>query len=439
MDTFNIQGGKKLRGTIPVMGAKNAAGPIIAATTLIRDSVVLRNVPDISDVSAILDIVESMGASVERNTDHSVVIDATHLDVATINYDLIKKIRFSIFFLGCLARRFGKIQMAIPGGCSIGSRPLDAHFSALRDLGYECTVADQWITVEKKSDPRGSIVMSEFSVTGTETAILASVLCDDSVTIRCAAADHVVQDLCWFLNAAGAEIGGVGTHILSITGVKSLHATEYTIMPDPIETGTFIALAAATRGSIEIQNAAPEFLSLEMRKFEDIGVTCALKDVRRSVHGVYDLATIVPHVQHSIRPIKKLHSMPYPGFTPDLMQPFALLMTQAQGISLIHDWMYDGRLRYVSELQKMGANITVMDPHRVLIVGPTPLYAKEIMSYDLRAGATLVLAGLIAEGETVIRGVEQVDRGYERLEERLQKLGAVIHRTHAAESNENAE
>src|SRR3989338_8712884 len=171
MDTFNIQGGKKLRGTIPVMGAKNAAGPIIAATTLIRDSVVLRNVPDISDVSAILDIVESMGASVERNTDHSVVIDATHLDVATINYDLIKKIRFSIFFLGCLVRRFGKIQMAIPGGCSIGSRPLDAHFSALRDLGYECEVDDQWFTVEKKSDPRAQKVMNALRLTGTEKAI----------------------------------------------------------------------------------------------------------------------------------------------------------------------------------------------------------------------------------------------------------------------------
>ena len=323
--------------------------------------------------------------------------------------------------------------MAIAGGCSIGRRPVDAHFSALRDLGYECSVDDQWITVEKKSDPRGSIVMSEFSVTATETAILASVLCDDSVTIKCAAADHVVQDLCWFLNAAGARISGIGTHSLSISGVKSLHAAEYWIMPDPIETGTFIALAAATRGSIEILNAAPEFLTLEMRKFENIGVTFTMKNVRRSLHDSYDLATIVPHVQHSLRPIKKLHSMPYPGFTPDLMQPFALLMTQAQGISLIHDWMYDGRLRYVTELQKMGANITIMDPHRVLIVGPTPLYAKEITSYDLRAGATLVLAGLIAEGETLIHGVEQVDRGYERLEERLQELGADIRRIHSDE------
>ncbi|MEK7584226.1 MAG: UDP-N-acetylglucosamine 1-carboxyvinyltransferase, partial [Patescibacteria group bacterium] len=287
MDSFNIQGGKKLRGIIPVMGAKNAAGPIIAATTLIRERVVLKNIPDISDVSALLDILESMGASVIRGADHSVVIDASSLDIATINFNLIKKIRFSIFFLGCLARRFGKIQMAIPGGCSIGSRPLDAHFSALRDLGYECSVDDQWITVEKKSDPRGSIVMSEFSVTATETAILASVLCDDSVTIKCAAADHVVQDLCWFLNAAGARISGIGTHSLSISGVKSLHAAEYWIMPDPIETGTFIALAAATRGSIEILNAAPEFLTLEMRKFENIGVTFTMKNVRRSLHDSY--------------------------------------------------------------------------------------------------------------------------------------------------------
>ncbi|MBI4128596.1 MAG: UDP-N-acetylglucosamine 1-carboxyvinyltransferase, partial [Parcubacteria group bacterium] len=303
-----------------------------------------------------------------------------------------------------------------------------AHIEAFRKLGYRCEIQDDRISIERQSAPQRELVMKEFSVTATENVLLASVLSDNALTVHCSAAEHVVQDLCWFLSAAGAKIEGIGTHRLAISGVRKLHGVEYTIMPDPVETGTFIALAAATHSRLAILNTAPEFLKCELSKFEEIGLTFAVENTRRDSLGNYTTATLLPQKKQTLAAIKKLHSMPYPGFAADLIQPFALLMTQAQGISLIHDWMYDGRLRYVSELSKMGANITIQDTHRILVTGPTPLYAKEITSYDLRAGATLVLAALIAEGRSVLHGIHQVDRGYEALDARLRSIGADIRR-----------
>ena len=272
------------------------------------------------------------------------------------------------------------------------------------------------------------MVMSEFSVTATENVILASVLGNSSIRVECCASEPHVQDLCWFLESCGAHIAGIGTHTLTIQGVEKLHPSEYTIIPDPIELGTFVVLAAATHTTLRIENATPAFLRMGMKKFEEVGIEFAVEDQRNDSLGHYEIATVIPKKIQTLQALKKVHCMPYPGFPADLVQPFALLMTQAQGITLVHDWMYDGRLRYVSELQKMGANITVLDPHRILIVGPTPLYGKEIVSYDLRAGATMIVAALIAEGTTTIHGIQQVDRGYEAIDSRLNALGAGIQR-----------
>jgi len=428
MENFIIQGGHKLQGDIEVKGAKNATTPILAATVLIQGECILHNVPRISDVETMLSIIKSMGGAAEWFADNSLRINCTDIDPTKIDLKLVKKIRSSILFMGCLAQRFGKFSMPLPGGCNIGSRPLDAHFDALRNLGYRCTLKNDLYTIERTTQPSKELVMSEFSVTATENVILASVIGDNKLTIKCCAAEHIVQDLCWFLNSAGAKIQGIASHTLQISGVSKLHGVEFTVMPDPIEMGTFIALGAVMQSPIRICNAAPEFLSLELRKFADAGVKIDFENIRSDALGKYQLATILPRKLHMLKALKKVHTMPYPGFAADLIQPFTLLMTQAQGITLIHDWMFDGRLRYVTELQKMGANITILDPHRITVMGPTPLYATEITSYDLRAGATLVLAGLLANGETTIKGIEQVDRGYEKLDERLSKLGARIKR-----------
>jgi len=267
------------------------------------------------------------------------------------------------------------------------------------------------------------------SVTGTENMILAAAINQGTVRIRVAAADPSVQDLCWFLKKMGVDIEGIGTNNLKIKGASSLKGCEYFVMPDPIETGTFICLAGATRSKITIENTAPEFLALELEKYKEVGLKLDIKYLDISPSENYKLANIEVNGRVDLKAIKKLHDMPHPGFKADLIQPFTVLMTQAEGTSLIHDWMYDGRLKYVAELKKMGSNIVVSDPHRIVVIGPAPLFGKEITSFDLRAGATLIIAALAASGTSVVSNIYQVDRGYESLDVRLSKLGAKIERT----------
>jgi UDP-N-acetylglucosamine 1-carboxyvinyltransferase len=430
MDTFIIQGGRKLSGTIDVQGAKNSVGPIIAATILVSGESIIHNIPRIGDAEVLLGILESMGAQVNWEGHSTARINCESIDPTKIDYTAVKRIRLSVLLIGALAQRFGAVRMSVPGGCNIGNRSLDAHFEGLKALGYSVEQKDDLFHINRVSGPARTVIMTEFSVTAAENMILASVLGEHTVTFHCIAADPQVQDLCWFLEAAGAKIAGIGTHTLTIEGVSALRPTEYSVMPDPLELGTFIVLAAALHSEIRIQNAVPDFLQLTIKKFEEIGVAFEYSDVRQSDRKKYEIKTMVPRLaQRPLRAVQgKVHTMPYPGFSPDIIQPFALLLTQAAGVSLVHDWMYDGRLRYVQELQKMGANITVLDPHRILIVGPTPLYGKEITSYDIRAGATVVIAALLAEGTSTIQNIAQVDRGYERLDERLGALGASIKR-----------
>ncbi|MFA5126436.1 MAG: UDP-N-acetylglucosamine 1-carboxyvinyltransferase [Patescibacteria group bacterium] len=428
MSNFIIQGGAHLKGDIKVAGFKNAATPIIAASILTKEKVKLHNVPVIEDVKKMIQIIVSMGAKVVWTDKNSLEIDASDLDPAKLDMELVKTMRSSILLMGSLVARFGKLATREPGGCQIGARSLDAHLMAFDQLGVDIRQEGKFYHLEKVRPAVPEIVMTEFSVTGTENVIMAAALNHGTVVVKIAAADPSVQDLCWFLVSLGVGIEGIGTHTLKIKGSSKLHGSEYYIMPDPIETGTFISLAGATRSRLTITDCAPELMALEIEKYREVGLKLAIDYTSHSHNKNYRLANIMVDGQVDLKAIKKLHDMPYPGFAADLLQPFAVLMTQAEGTSLIHDWMYDGRLKYVAELKKMGANIVISDPHRVIILGPSPLYGKELISFDLRAGATLIIAALAAEGASTISNIYQVDRGYEALDQRLSKLGAKIER-----------
>src|SRR3989339_619973 len=432
MSSFIIQGGNNLHGSIKVAGFKNAATPIIAATLLSKEEIVLHNVPLIEDVKKMLAILSSMGSKIVWTDKNSVKIQNDSIDPAKMDMKLVSAMRSSILLMGSLVGRFGKLTTKEPGGCQIGSRPMDAHFFAFGKMGIEIKRDEKdecYFHLEKKRAAEEEIIMKEFSVTGTENVLLAAALNQGPISLKIAAAEPSVQDLCWFLEAMGVSIEGIGTHELKIKSAKTLHGCEYHIMPDPIETGTFICLAGATRSKFVIENVAPKFIALEIEKYKEVGLKLDIKYLDSTPNKNYKLANIEVNGKVDLKAINKLHDMPYPGFAADLIQPFSVLMTQAEGTSLIHDWMYDGRLKYVAELKKMGANIVVSDPHRIVVIGPSPLFGKEITSFDLRAGATLIIAALSASGTSTVTNIYQVDRGYEKLDERLSNLGASIKRS----------
>lgn len=431
MSSFIIQGGNSLHGSIKVAGFKNAATPIIAASLLSKEEIVLHNVPLIEDVKKMIQILVSMGSKVTWMDRNSLKIDNADVDPSKMDMKLVSAMRSSILLMGALVGRFGKFVTKEPGGCQIGSRPLDSHFVGFSKLGID-VIRDKddekCYILEKKRPADEEITMAEFSVTGTENMILASVLNQRQVQINIAAAEPSVQDLCWFLTSLGAKIEGIGTHTLIIKGVSKLKGGQYYIMPDPIEAGTFISLAGVTRSQFTIEQAAPQFMALELQKYQEVGLKLEMEYLDLKANPNYKLANIKVNGKVDLKAIKKLHDMPYPGFAADLIQPFTVLMTQAAGTSVVHDWMYDGRLKYIAELQKMGANIVVSDPHRIVVIGPAPLFGKEITSFDLRAGATLIISALAASGESKVTNIYQVDRGYQELDVRLANMGARIKR-----------
>jgi len=414
MSQFIIQGGVKLKGDVLISGMKNAATPIIAASLLTDEECILDCVPKISDVEKMLEIARSLGVKAEWIGEHTVSLKADQMNLTNLDKKMFKSMRSSVLFLAPLLVRFREANLPEPGGCIIGNRPLDTHFYVLQELGA---------IIERQSDSYHlkidkfigkQVVLPEMSVTGTENALMAAVLAEGETVIKLAAAEPHVQDLCIFLVAMGADITGIGTHTLKIKGVKKLHGTKHTIIPDQIEIGTFAVAAAATHGEISIHPVVPEHLDKVLSLFTAIGVNWEIKG-----------DTLFIHHSHPLKAFK-LQTLPYPGFPTDLQAPFGVLATQCQGTSLIHDPMYEGRLGYINELTKMGANAVICDPHRVLLTGPTPLYGREIKSFDLRAGATLLIAGLLAEGETVLNEAQMVFRGYEAIDEKLKKLGVQI-------------
>lgn len=417
MEVFEIEGGKRLKGEIEARGSKNAATPILAAILLTKETCVISNLPLIEDVFCMLDILRSMGAEVEWRGKRTVAITAKKIDPKKIDIKAVKKIRSSILLLGSLAARFDNFSFYQPGGCVIGARPIDTHIDAFAKLGVSVKSAEKGYKIDAKKRRAGEVVLKEFSVTGTENAMMLAAGVSGKTIIKIAASEPHVEDLGKFLIAMGAKIKGLGTHTLEITGTKKLRGTKHTIIPDANEAATFLILGAATGSTITVKNARAEHLDLVIEKLREFGVSFKIEKNKITVILAEELSAV-----------KKIETRTYPGVPTDAQAPFGVLATQANGETFIFDTLFEGRFNYVSELEKMGGKAMILNPHQIVVEGKTKLRGTVIKSYDLRAGAALIIAALAAEGKTIIEDIYQVDRGYERIEERLQKIGARIKR-----------
>lgn len=417
-EKFVIQGGKPLKGVIEVRGAKNASFPLLAATLLTEKECQIENLPLIEDVFRMVEILESLGAKISWSGRRTLRIQAKEIDPLKIREDLVLMLRGSVLFLGPLLARFGKVRLPQPGGCLIGVRPIDTHLDAFCQLGVKVSQEKNCFKLELKKPIRDqTVILNEFSVTATENILLFCSLFPARFTIKIADCDYSVVELTRFLKKMGVKIKGARSHTLFVQGQKRLRGARHRLIYDPIEAGTFILAAAATRGNVLIKNVELQFLELFLKRLKDFGVPFK----------------IIPPKSIRIFPwknlkIDKIQSLPYPGIPSDLQSAFGVLATQAKGPTLIHDPLYEGRLKYLEELNKMGAKIFFADPHRAIIEGPTKLYGRELGSFDLRGGAALIIAGLVAKGKTIINNIYQIDRGYEKIEERLTGLGADIKR-----------
>ena len=421
MHEYIIEGGFPIHGTITASGNKNAALPCIAATLLSAEPVILHNIPEIEDTSVMLNILQSFGVKITNIKKHSWKIEAKTVNPECIPKELSKKIRASILFAGPLLARCGKAQMLPPGGDVIGRRRVDTHFLALEQLGARIEVNGSFNFTANKLVGT-DIFLDETSVTATENAIMASVLAEGQTKITNAACEPHIQDLCDMLNSMGAKITGIGSNILYIDGVKELHGTEFTIGPDYMEIGSFIGLAAATKGSITINGIK----NLDLRPlkigFAKLGITWRLDGDSLKVSQVQEMKT---NADIGSR-IPKIDDSPWPGFPPDLTSIMTVVATQVEGTVLIFEKMFESRMFFVDKLMTMGAQITLCDPHRAVVVGPTTLHGEHLVSPDVRAGMAMVIAAMAACGKSRISNVYQIERGYEHLVERLKELGAHI-------------
>ncbi len=423
MEQFVIQGGIPLSGTIVPSGNKNAALPILAATLLTDKPVTLHNLPNIGDVRTMMTLLEDLGATIERHDSHSATICAGEIRSTRPDPALFAEIRGSLTLLGPMLARAGEIELCLPGGDRIGRRRVDTHLLALEALGASVEYNDRF-KMHTSGLHGTSIWLDEASVTGTENAIMAACLARGETIIRHAASEPHVQELCHLLNRMGAQIDGIGSNVLRIQGQPRLEGGEWTIGPDFMEVGSFIGLAAVTGGEILIKNAAPQHLGMIRMVFERLGVQIEFRgdDVfvpaNQSLAVVDDLGGAVP----------KIDDAPWPGFPTDLLSIVLVVATQAKGTVLIHEKMFDSRLYFVDRLIAMGARIILCDPHRAVVVGPSQLHGQTLHSPDIRAGMALLIASLCASGESVIQNINQIDRGYERIELKMQALGAQIQR-----------
>jgi len=412
---FVIKGGKKLKGDIKVKGAKNAALKAFAAALLFDRPITIKNVPEVEDVKRISEIIESSGGKVKqiRHGEYKVWGSVTN---PLIDPELAPKIRASIVLTGPILARLGKVRFPHPGGCVIGKRPIDVFLDGFRTLGAKIKVnKDSYDVIARKL--RGAkYVFKQVSVTGTETMMLAAVLAQGKTILKNTACEPEITSLAEFLNECGAKIKGAGTPEIEIEGVQKLNAGTYNTIPDRIETGTFAILAAATGSKIKIKDVNPDHSDILWSMLRDMGV--GVKTFKNTVE-------ITP--ARKLKPLDvKTHE--YPGFPTDLQAPMSILLTQAEGQSIVHETIYEGRLFWTEDLNRMGAHIAMCDPHRVVISGPSKLRGREIESPDIRAGMGLLTAALIAKGKTILRNIYQVDRGYEKIEERLKAIGADIKR-----------
>ncbi len=424
MDSYKIEGSYPIKGRIRASGNKNAALPCIAATLLTNETVVLRNIPEIEDVDVMLQILQELGATVkQRKTKGEWEITASDIRTSEVPVELARKVRASILLAGPMVARTGQVLLPPPGGDVIGRRRLDTHFLALSALGAQVEV-DGVFRFSSNKLVGVEIFLDEASVTATENAIMAAVLAQGKTVIQNAASEPHVQDLCLMLNQMGAKIGGIGSNILTINGVKKLYGTEYKIGSDFMEVGSFIGLAAVTRGEIVIEDAAPQHLKMTRLAFGKLGIHWERdgEDIRipagQSLRVVPDMGGMIP----------KIDDAPWPGFPPDLTSIMTVVATQVEGTVLIHEKMFDARMFFVDKLLTMGARIVLCDPHRAVVTGPSRLSGSELTSPDVRAGMAMVIAAICAEGTSVIQNVYQIERGYEHLVPRLKALGVQIER-----------
>ncbi|TNF96030.1 MAG: UDP-N-acetylglucosamine 1-carboxyvinyltransferase [Gammaproteobacteria bacterium] len=416
MNKLLIQGGIPLSGEIRISGAKNAVLPILAATLLADDEVTIQNVPHLHDVTTLVSLLGGMGASVTINEKMDITVDPTSITSLEAPYELVKTMRASILVLGPMVARYGQAHVSLPGGCAIGSRPVDLHIEGLRQLGAEVEVKDGYICAKADRLKGCKIVMEMVTVTGTENLMMAACLADGETIIENAAHEPEVVDLANCLISMGAKIEGAGTDNIKIEGVKNLGGTEYSVLPDRIETGTYLTAAAITGGKIKLKDTRPDIIDAVISKLREAGAKIMTGDdwIELDMEGRRPKAVNV-------------RTAPYPGFPTDMQAQFTTLNVVAEGTGTIRETVFENRFMHVPEMSRMGADVR-LEGNTAISSGVKQLKGAPVMATDLRASASLVLAGLIADGETIVDRIYHIDRGYECIEEKLAQLGAKIKR-----------
>ncbi|MBN2369528.1 MAG: UDP-N-acetylglucosamine 1-carboxyvinyltransferase [Vicinamibacteria bacterium] len=415
MDRIRVLGGRPLEGTVRISGAKNASLPDMCATLLADEPVVLHNIPEVRDICTMARVLEALGAAVDFRVGGTIEIHARTLRSIEAPYDLVKTMRASVLVLGPLLAREGRARVSLPGGCAIGARPINLHLQALSKLGAEVDVQHGYVEAIAKRLQGANVMFDTVTVTGTENVIMAACRAQGETVIENAACEPEIVDLCDLLRAMGGEIDGAGTPRIRIRGVDRLHGATHAVMPDRIETGTYLAACAVAGGEIEIYACRPDHLRGVLDKLRETGV--------RIEEGPDNLRVRAPRVIRAT----DVTTSPFPGFPTDMQAQYMALMTQASGTCTITETIFENRFMHVAELRRMGADVRA-DGRTALIVGPTPLSGAQLMATDLRASACLVLAGLAASGETIVERVYHLDRGYYRIDEKLRGLGADIER-----------
>jgi len=410
-----ITGGIPLSGEVEISGYKNAAGVCLAATLLTEEPSIIDNLPQVTDVLNQIEILKKMGAEVIWLEKNKIKINPKNINPEKIPIEIFEKMRVSVLLIGPLLARFKKFKIPHPGGDRIGLRPITTHLQALKNFGVKVKNESGFYLFEAPLELKGRrVVLKEFSVTATENIMMLAALSEGKTKIEIAAAEPQVQDLGKLLRKMGVSIEGTGTHTIEITGREKLSGAEFSICPDLLEAGTFLIAFALTQGEGKIKKVNPEHLTFFLEKMKDIGVNFEVREKE-----------ILVKPSKEFKPTK-IQVLPYPGFPTDLQPQSSVLLTQTQGKSLIHEPLYENRFSHLHELRKMGADIEITDPHRALIFGKTKLMGNRIKALDIRSGATLVLAGLIAKGQTLIQDISQIERGYENIDKKLRKLGAQI-------------
>lgn len=413
MERYIIRGGKSLQGEVEIGGAKNAALPILAAAIMADEAVTLDNLPNVSDINVLLQVMEDIGATVERLDAHIVKIDGSTIHDLTVDNDQIRKIRASYYLLGALLGKYNEAHVALPGGCDIGSRAIDQHIKGFKALGTSVGIEHGMLSAKTSHLTGNHIYLDVVSVGATINIMLAAVMADGNTILENAAKEPHVVDVANMLNSMGANIRGAGTDVIRIKGVPKLHGTEYSVIPDQIEAGTFMMAAAVTKGDVLIKNVIPKHLEAITAKLNEMGCQVIEYDDAVQVIGTDSL-----HSTH-------VKTLPYPGYPTDMQPQIAVALALANGTSIVTESIFESRFRYIDEIARMGANVKLID-NTAIITGVPMFTGAEVSAPDLRAGAALVIAGMAAKGYTVVDDIVYIQRGYENFEKKLQQLGADI-------------